>query len=169
MTSDFPFQFPPCYNRGRHCRLPDHPPEEAYFSFLTSEEKTEEPPGGKRKMLLRFHLKQTSPDDDGALVPGEVANGKVASLEVVEVLATRQQNPTESTQLGFVPDIPKVTAKANKNQKKRRFSFALSQDEIEADILAVSGVKPKRRPKKRSKNVKRELDHLFPGFGMNLR
>ncbi|GLT84337.1 hypothetical protein SLE2022_025730 [Rubroshorea leprosula] len=169
MTSDFPFQFPPCYNHGRHCRLSDCHPEEAYFPSLTSDEKTEEPPGGKQKMLLRFQFKKSSPDDAGALVHGEVANRKVASLEVVEVQATRQQNPPESTQLGFVPEIRKVTAKANKNQKKRRFSFALSQDEIEADILAVSGIKPKRRPKKRSKNVKRELDHLFPGFGMNLR
>ncbi|XP_072971650.1 uncharacterized protein [Typha angustifolia] len=44
-----------------------------------------------------------------------------------------------------------------------KFSISLSAEEIEEDIYAVTGSRPRRRPKKRPKIVQRELDSLFPG------
>ncbi|XP_073135490.1 uncharacterized protein [Henckelia pumila] len=48
--------------------------------------------------------------------------------------------------------------------KRVKFSVALSKSEIEEDFLSFTGHKPLRRPKKRAKNVQRELDTLFPGL-----
>ncbi|KAI9076536.1 hypothetical protein K1719_041522 [Acacia pycnantha] len=48
--------------------------------------------------------------------------------------------------------------------KKRRFWIALSKDEIEEDIFVMTGSRPARRPKKRQKNVQKQLDTVFPGL-----
>ncbi|KAG0457972.1 hypothetical protein HPP92_022841 [Vanilla planifolia] len=42
--------------------------------------------------------------------------------------------------------------------ERRKFSVALSREEIEADFLAVKGAKPPRRPKKRAKYLQRQID-----------
>lgn len=47
---------------------------------------------------------------------------------------------------------------------RRKFSIALSREEIEEDFLMTKGAKPPRRPKKRAKYVQRQLDALFPGI-----
>lgn len=53
------------------------------------------------------------------------------------------------------------------NQKKEKrkigFTLALSREEIEEDLFALLGSKPSRRPKKRSKNVQKLVDNVFPG------
>nr|GMC80418.1 neurofilament heavy polypeptide-like [Ipomoea batatas] len=53
---------------------------------------------------------------------------------------------------------------AEKKEKRQRFSLALSREEIEEDIFALTGSKPVRRPKKRAKSVQKQLDTLFPGL-----
>lgn len=51
-----------------------------------------------------------------------------------------------------------------KEKKKRRsLLISLTKEEIEEDILGMTGAKPVRRPKKRAKNVQQALDALFPG------
>ncbi|KAM7476269.1 hypothetical protein LguiB_023512 [Lonicera macranthoides] len=57
---------------------------------------------------------------------------------------------------------------AEKNEKKQKFSIALSGEEIEEDIFAMTGSKPSRRPKKRAKAVRKQLDNLFPGLWLAL-
>lgn len=47
---------------------------------------------------------------------------------------------------------------AEKKEKRQRFSVALSREEIEEDIFALTGSKPVRRPKKRTKSVQKQLD-----------
>ncbi|XP_054825116.1 uncharacterized protein LOC129322770 [Prosopis cineraria] len=49
-------------------------------------------------------------------------------------------------------------------KKKRRFWIALSKEEIEEDIFVMTGSRPARRPKKRHKNVQKQLDFVFPGL-----
>lgn len=148
-------------------------PLEADLLALISLEKTKEPCGPK--FLLRFRMKKNTGEDGvdtGDLVSGQEASGKVESLEVIAVQPTQPPSPPKATQLGnVVPETPKADAKATatakkRNQKKRGFSFALSHEEIEADILAVSGMKLKRHPGNRSKKGRKDLDYLFPGFGM---
>ncbi|KAL8062400.1 hypothetical protein ABFS82_02G143300 [Erythranthe guttata] len=50
-----------------------------------------------------------------------------------------------------------------KGKRKLSISIALSKQEIEEDIYSLTGLKPARRPKKRAKNIQRELDFVFPG------
>nr|XP_010915123.1 uncharacterized protein LOC105040337 [Elaeis guineensis] len=44
-----------------------------------------------------------------------------------------------------------------------KFSITLTREEIEEDISAVTGSRTRRRPKKRSRVVQKQLDALFPG------
>ncbi|PKU68954.1 hypothetical protein MA16_Dca002222 [Dendrobium catenatum] len=47
---------------------------------------------------------------------------------------------------------------SEKEKKKQRFSISLSREEIEEDIFAFTGSRPRRRPKKRPRNVQWQLD-----------
>ncbi|XP_020599469.1 uncharacterized protein LOC110038891 [Phalaenopsis equestris] len=53
---------------------------------------------------------------------------------------------------------------ARSEKKKRRISISLSREEIEEDLFALTGSRPRRRPKKRPRNVQWRLDTLFPGL-----
>ncbi|KAK0581801.1 hypothetical protein LWI29_018181 [Acer saccharum] len=64
-------------------------------------------------------------------------------------------------ELGLGFDAEKKTME---KRKRSSFLIALTKEEIEADILAITGSKPMARPKKRPKNVQRQLDNLFPGL-----
>ena len=44
------------------------------------------------------------------------------------------------------------------NKEREKFSVSLSRREVEEDFMAMTGHKPARRPKKRAKNVQRQLD-----------
>ncbi|XP_016442546.1 uncharacterized protein LOC107767955 [Nicotiana tabacum] len=55
-------------------------------------------------------------------------------------------------------------ASAQKKVKRQRFSIALSREEIDEDLYAMTGLKAARRPKKRVKVVQKQLDTLFPGL-----
>ncbi|TXG62543.1 hypothetical protein EZV62_009537 [Acer yangbiense] len=64
----------------------------------------------------------------------------------------------ESAQLGL------GLAFVAEKRKRSSFSIALTKEEIEADLLAITGLKLTARPRKRPKNVQRQLDNLFPGL-----
>ncbi|XP_043716402.1 uncharacterized protein LOC122664587 [Telopea speciosissima] len=49
-------------------------------------------------------------------------------------------------------------------KEKRQFSISLSREEIEEDIFSLTGSKPSRRPKKRARNIQKQLDNAFPGL-----
>ncbi|KAI4327153.1 hypothetical protein L6164_019649 [Bauhinia variegata] len=49
-------------------------------------------------------------------------------------------------------------------KEKRKFWIALSREEIEEDIFAMTGSRPARRPKKRPKIVQKQVDSVFPGL-----
>ncbi|RLN29784.1 uncharacterized protein C2845_PM05G28920 [Panicum miliaceum] len=51
-------------------------------------------------------------------------------------------------------------------QNSRGFSVALTRQEIEVDFLAITGRKPPRRPKKRTKSVQRQIETLCPGSSL---
>ncbi|XVF22800.1 hypothetical protein REPUB_Repub12eG0202100 [Reevesia pubescens] len=53
---------------------------------------------------------------------------------------------------------------AEKKEKKQKFSISLTREEIDDDIYAMTGSKASRRPKKRAKNVQKQLDCVFPGM-----
>lgn len=47
---------------------------------------------------------------------------------------------------------------ASRKERRPRFSVPLSSDEIEEDIYAVTGSRPRRRPRKRSRIVQKQID-----------
>lgn len=72
-----------------------------------------------------------------------------------------------------LPDKNKSQSQAHKanvdskEEKKLKFSISLTKAEIEEDIYAMTGSKPSRKPKKRSKTVQKQLDNLFPGLWLS--
>lgn len=59
-------------------------------------------------------------------------------------------------------------ATIERKEKKPRLSISLSKLEIDEDIYALTGSKPSRRPKKRAKNVQKQLDVKIFTFLMDL-
>ncbi|XP_040988219.1 uncharacterized protein LOC121235859 [Juglans microcarpa x Juglans regia] len=49
-------------------------------------------------------------------------------------------------------------------KEKRKFWIALSKEEIEEDIFVMTGSRPSRRPRKRSRNIQKQIDNVFPGL-----
>ncbi|OAY31343.1 uncharacterized protein LOC110630863 [Manihot esculenta] len=49
-------------------------------------------------------------------------------------------------------------------QVRTKFALALSRKEIEEDFMKMVGHRPARRPKKRHRNVQKQMDMLFPGL-----
>lgn len=56
------------------------------------------------------------------------------------------------------------TQQSSEKKEKRKFWIALSREEIEEDIFVMTGSRPARRPRKRPKNVQKQLDACFPGL-----
>ncbi|KAK1321318.1 hypothetical protein QJS10_CPA03g00545 [Acorus calamus] len=52
----------------------------------------------------------------------------------------------------------------SKEDERSVFRISLSRAEVEADILALTGLKPPKRPNKRPKFLQRELDSIYPGL-----
>ncbi|KAI3731600.1 hypothetical protein L1987_62789 [Smallanthus sonchifolius] len=50
-----------------------------------------------------------------------------------------------------------------KKEERPKFSIALSRKEIEEDFIAMTGMKPPRKPKKQPKSIQMKLDAVFPG------
>ncbi|KAG0491002.1 hypothetical protein HPP92_007865 [Vanilla planifolia] len=51
--------------------------------------------------------------------------------------------------------------------ERQKFSISLSREEIEEDIFALTGSRPRRRPKKRTRNIQGQLDMVFPGLWLS--
>ncbi|KAI3818286.1 hypothetical protein L1987_12090 [Smallanthus sonchifolius] len=61
----------------------------------------------------------------------------------------------------------KKSTRPRRNVEKKeeipKFSIALSRKEIEEDFIAMTGMKPPRKPKKQPKSIQMKLDAVFPG------
>ncbi|KAL2996181.1 hypothetical protein AAZX31_10G259000 [Glycine max] len=59
---------------------------------------------------------------------------------------------------------PKLRGSPEKEERRAvKFSLMLAKKEIEEDFMRMVGHRPPRRPKKRPRNVQKQLDTLFPG------
>ncbi|KAE8696928.1 putative Mitochondrial transcription termination factor family protein [Hibiscus syriacus] len=82
---------------------------------------------------------------------------------VASALENKAQRPDSSRARNATE--PKA---AEKKAKKQKFSISLTREEIDDDIFAMTGSKASRKPKKRPKNVQKQLDCLFPGMWLDL-
>ncbi|XP_009798000.1 uncharacterized protein [Nicotiana sylvestris] len=76
----------------------------------------------------------------------------------------KSQSPHQIMNMNKPENNETHAASAQKKEKRQRFSMALSREEIDEDIYAMTGLKAARRPKKRIKAVQKQLDTLFPGL-----
>ncbi|GAU24527.1 hypothetical protein TSUD_156390 [Trifolium subterraneum] len=77
----------------------------------------------------------------------------------------------QETVNGESPAVPKslrlrgfADTNCGEKKEKRKFWIALSKEEIEEDIFVMTGSRPNRRPRKRPKNVQKQMDNVFPGL-----
>ncbi|GMJ09720.1 hypothetical protein like AT1G25370 [Hibiscus trionum] len=88
-----------------------------------------------------------------APIDGEVTNNNYSSPTKNEVF----QSPRAR-------DKAPSLAAAVKKRPRPKFSVPLSKKEIEEDFMGMVAHRPPRRPKKRTRNVQKQLDYLFPGL-----
>ncbi|WOK97725.1 hypothetical protein Cni_G06433 [Canna indica] len=60
-------------------------------------------------------------------------------------------------------EMVKGASDASTKGKHPQFSVSLTREEIMEDFLAITGRMPPRRPKKRPRSVRRQLESLYPG------
>ncbi|XP_010907003.2 uncharacterized protein [Elaeis guineensis] len=58
----------------------------------------------------------------------------------------------------------RLRSESTEKRERPKFSVALTREEIEEDVYAMTGSRPRRRPKKRPRIVQKQLDSLFPGL-----
>ncbi|KAL0397706.1 UNVERIFIED_CONTAM: hypothetical protein Scaly_0219000 [Sesamum calycinum] len=119
---------------------------------LEEENPQEEPP----------NIDNNDAQDETDEVPED---GKINNTidEETKTWNLRPRKPLRKSQ-----NVAGVAEKAAVVRRRRReklsISIALSKDEIEEDIFILTGSKPARRPKKRAKNIQKQLDFVFPGL-----
>ncbi|ONI22386.1 hypothetical protein PRUPE_2G125500 [Prunus persica] len=93
--------------------------------------------------------------------PVPKANGRAGALKTGAPLV--QQNKTEAA-----GGSSKAGGKgAQKKDNKLKISVSLTKEEIEEDIFIMTGARPSRRPKKRAKNVQKQLDVCIVEFNLS--
>ncbi|KAK1560850.1 hypothetical protein Q3G72_031562 [Acer saccharum] len=137
----------------------------------------------KPKLKIKFRIKKESKADDHAaqvqiqtlvasdggyssnqIKPWNLRSSRKDQDHTSASAPVQAQLPSQESaqlELGLGFDAEKKTME---KRKRSSFLIALTKEEIEADILAINGSKPMARPKKRPKNVQRQLDNLFPGL-----
>ncbi|KAG6579213.1 hypothetical protein SDJN03_23661, partial [Cucurbita argyrosperma subsp. sororia] len=62
---------------------------------------------------------------------------------------------------------PRLKIGTEKTKKKVKLVVPLSKREIDEDFMEMVGLRPPRRPKKRTRIVQKQLDTLFPGLWLS--
>ncbi|KAF8096800.1 hypothetical protein N665_0301s0044 [Sinapis alba] len=161
--------FPPSSDRDHQKKVKseENPPQREEAPASAAEEEEEE----KRTWNLRPRKACGGSKKGNGVVPAEACGGGGVSeaknqKPVVEAKSNRQRGiPAESPGLGSGGGG--VVEVKNENH---RLWVALSRDEIEEDVFSMSGNRPSRRPRKRTKTLQKHLDVIFPGLclvGMN--
>ncbi|XP_057977851.1 uncharacterized protein LOC131164575 [Malania oleifera] len=94
----------------------------------------------------------------GGLKSGGELQNTVPAVTAAPAVQQNENLPKSMRLRGF------AEAQGTEKKEKRKFWISLSRDEIEEDIFVMTGSKPARRPRKRAKNVQKNLDNVFPGL-----
>ncbi|XP_039030847.1 uncharacterized protein LOC120165383 [Hibiscus syriacus] len=84
-----------------------------------------------------------------------------------KIVASANENKAQRPESSRARNATEPKA-AEKKAKKQKFSISLTREEIDDDIFAMTGSKASRKPKKRPKNVQKQLDCLFPGMWLDM-
>ncbi|XP_021892759.1 splicing factor 3B subunit 2 [Carica papaya] len=105
--------------------------------------------------------------NSGSVPKGLTGNGGRAPMGVRDEAQDRKARGSSRPE--FVRSRSGADAKmaAEAKEKEQGFSISLSKEEIDEDIFLMTGSKPSRRPKKRSKAMQKQLDNVFPGLWLS--
>ncbi|GLU00388.1 hypothetical protein SLE2022_177650 [Rubroshorea leprosula] len=150
-------------------------------SVVESSEKKSTAPDGRSKILIRLKTKSQKPAEEVADTGDQNFNAEDTDEFVAKTWNLRPRKPIPKAPNaggggirigGPAVQRPEPTRSRNptegkaaeKKEKKPKFSISLTREEIDDDIFAMTGSRPSRRPKKRAKNVQKQLDCIFPGL-----
>lgn len=157
---------------------------------IESSERKSTTPEGRSKILIRFRAKSLKPDEEVAGAGNQNLNAEEADDLVAKTWNLRPRRPIlkppipggGGVKLGRPPVASETKSQrseltrprnqtegkaAEKKVKKPKFSITLTREEIEEDIFAMTGARASRRPKKRPKNVQKQIDNVFPGMWLD--
>ena len=134
---------------------PDHPPIQKSSSHDES------------KIIVRLRTNSVVTKSD-VKKPDAASSATTPSDNVAGPSTVQQQQQEEKQE-----DVAKSVTSSRGNKKgitikKQGFSISLTKAEIELDFLQLSGVKPKRKPRKRGKDEQTALDSTFPGLNLQI-
>ncbi|KAK8958202.1 hypothetical protein KSP40_PGU022690 [Platanthera guangdongensis] len=105
--------------------------------------------------------KESNPSGASASRPWNLRSRRAPKNVPAEIVLNRNPSPSSSFPSPSHSSLHKTRLEGlemRENGARRKFSIALSREEIEEDFLVAKGAKPPRRPKKRAKYVQRQLD-----------
>ncbi|MED6184996.1 hypothetical protein PIB30_052805 [Stylosanthes scabra] len=113
----------------------------------------------------------TTPNNHHSARPWNLRTRRAACKSPPPTTTTAHREDQQYRNLDSVPEdmvvgVAKDTTKKTMDEKPK-FCVSLSKAEIEQDFLALVGTRPPRRPKKRPRNLQRQLDTLFPGLWLS--
>ncbi|XP_057513943.1 uncharacterized protein LOC130795738 [Actinidia eriantha] len=139
-------------------------------------EREEGEVGGEREKEKVIEVRDEVEGEESVAKPWNLRPRKAVAKAAVEIGRVSKNGEVleppltvrEITELPSAENLPKSTRlrgfAEGHGSEKRRFWIALSREEIEEDVYAMTGSKPARRPKKRPKNIQKQLDNVFPGL-----
>ncbi|KAJ0110429.1 hypothetical protein Patl1_00135 [Pistacia atlantica] len=157
-----------------------------YPKVVDSSEKKSTAFNEKPKLEIKFRMKSNNgtasnavdqivanAKSDGEALKVETSGKDSTASEDCEKLETSEKKSRVSSRgkqnkKKRIADVENQTLAApGKNsggKEKRKFCISLTEEEIEADIMAMGGSKRPRRIKKEPRSVQKVLDNLFPGL-----
>ncbi|KAL3571719.1 hypothetical protein D5086_025623 [Populus alba] len=134
---------------------PDHPPIQKSSSHDES------------KIIVRLRTNNVVTKSD--VKKSDAASSATTPSDNVAGPSTVLQQQQQEKQEDVAKSV--MSSRGNKKGmtiKKQGFSISLTKAEIELDFLQLSGVKPKRKPRKRGKDEQTALDSTFPGLNLQI-
>ena len=149
--------------RSRHVVASPSPGEKAQKALVEREGGEVDEGEGEESVQKPWNLRPRKAVSKGPIEIGVAPkNGEL--LEAIPGVPPSENQPKSLRLRGF------AESHSTEKKEKRKFWISLSREEIEEDIFVMTGSKPSRRPKKRAKNVQKQLDvrdrslALFSGF-----
>ncbi|KAJ4712698.1 DUF1639 family protein [Melia azedarach] len=123
----------------------------------------------KEPAVVEKNETEEEEEEEGEVVgkPWNLRPRKVQeTLFNAEVLENHNNNSSVNMKAPKSTRLREMESRGNNGEKKEKSKFwlTLSRDEVEEDIFIMTGSRPARRPRKRPKNIQKQVDNVFPGL-----
>ncbi|PKU61985.1 uncharacterized protein LOC110111667 [Dendrobium catenatum] len=133
------------------------------------EELREKLLGHLREVAGRMKVEVPRIDPSASGSPEAVRSSAAPAADAIPWnLRSKRASRNEAAQ-AQAPSTDRMIRLRHKDSEKepQKFSVSLTQEEIDEDVFALTGSRPRRRPKKRARIVQRQLDAIFPGLWLS--